>query len=434
MSSQEIYNSVISLKDIIHGWNRFFFEPQSPLPIAAYRILLGLLVLANHALLLPDVDDWFSDRGAISFATAKKVSGGLGWNLFDLLPHTDASVWFMFILSCCAAFTLMIGLFTRASAVVLFLTLISLHHRNPIVLNSGDTFFRIATFFVIFSQAGAALSIDRLIRIALGKESGQPPPGAPWAMRMIQIQLAFLYVYAFVWKVMGTMWMSGTAVYYTARLAEFWRFPVPYVFEHVWTMKIWSWATLFVELALGTLVWIKELRYWVLLSGVLLHLGIEYSMNIPLFAFIMISTYITFVEPEHLQRFFNWFRTRWNSVTGFTKPIPVLYDGKCSFCIRSVEIVRQLDVFHRLAFHSMQDLSKQPELPDFNPERGEKEMLAHTPNGWLGGYFAFRWIAWHLPLFWPIVPFLYLRPLSVIGDRLYKRIAARRYCILKPGH
>ena len=35
------------------------------------------------------------------------------------------------------------------------------------------------------------------------------------------------------------------------------------------------------------LVWVRELRYWVLLGGVLLHVGIDYTMNIPLFGFIM---------------------------------------------------------------------------------------------------------------------------------------------------
>jgi len=315
---------VISLKNIIAGWNRFFFEPQSPLPVAVYRILLGLVILMNHALLWPDVNDWFSDRGALPFATARKVVGGGGFNLFNWLPHSDASVWMVFLISCLAALTMTLGLLTRASTVVLFLTLLTLQHRNPVILNSGDTFMRIATFFMMFSQAGAALSLDRLIRIARGKESGPPEPRAPWAMRLIQIQLTFVYFYAFIWKSMGTMWLSGTAVYYTSRLAEFWRFPVPYVFEHIWTIKIWSWATLLVELALGTLIWIKELRYWVLLAGVLLHLGIDYSMNIPLFGFIMMGAYVTFVEPEDLQRAFAWIRRRWNRSTRFEKPIPVL--------------------------------------------------------------------------------------------------------------
>jgi predicted DCC family thiol-disulfide oxidoreductase YuxK len=287
---------------------------------------------------------------------------------------------------------------------------------------------------MMFSQAGAALSLDRLLRIARGKESGPPTPRAPWAMRLIQIQLAFVYIFAFVWKAMGTMWLSGTAVYYTSRLAEFWRFPVPYIFEHVWTIKIWSWMTLLIELALGTLVWIKELRYWVLLAGVMLHLGIDYSMNIPLFGFIMMSAYVTFIEPADLERAFAWVRTRFNSVSGFKEPIPVLYDGKCSFCVRSLEVLQRLDVLRRVSFHSMHEPETRRQFPDFDALRGENEMLVRTPGGWLGGFFAFRHLARHLPLFWPVLPFLYLAPVRSTGDRLYQRIAARRYCILKPGH
>ena len=425
---------MISYKDIVRGWNNFFFEPISPLPIATYRILLGLVMLANHALLLPDVHDWFSNEGVISFATGRRLAGGGGFNLFKWLPHTDAAVWAVFLVSWLAALTMTLGLFTRASAAILFLTLISLHHRNVLVLNSGDTFLRIATFFIIFSQAGAALSLDRLIRIARGKEAGAPLKSAPWAQRLIQCQLALLYIYAFVWKATGNMWLSGTAVYYTSRIAEFWRFPVPYVFEHVWTIKLWSWATLLIELALGTLVWIKEFRYWVLLAGVLLHLGIDWSMNIPLFAYIMIGAYVTFVEPEHLERAFGWFKAKFNRTTRFQQPIPVLYDAKCSFCIRSLEVVRRLDVLGRLRFYPMHEPRTREAFPDFDPTRGEKEMLVRTHEGWLGGFFAFRHVARHLPLLWPVLPILFLGPVRATGDRLYQRIAARRYCILGAEH
>ena len=424
---------MISVRDITRCWNRFFFEPESPLPIALYRILFGIAVLANHALLLPEVDDWFTDRGILSFAATQRMIGGGGYSLFAWLPATDAWVWTIFLLSCLSAFMLTIGFLTRASSILLFATLVTLHHRNPLVLNSGDTFFRATSFFLMFSQAGVALSLDRLIRIARGKESGDPAPRAPWAMRMIQLQLAFLYIWAFAWKAMGTMWFSGTAVYYTSRLSEFWRFPVPYVFEHLWTIKLWSWATLLVELALGTLIWIKEFRYWVLLAGVLLHLGIEYSMNIQLFAFIMIGAYVTFVDPKHLESAFAWLRAKWNSATRFKNPIPVLYDGNCSFCIRTLEVVRRLNVFRRLEFVNMHDPQTRERFPDFDPERGDREMLVPTKNGWLGGFFAFRHAAWHLPLFWPLLPLLYLRPVVAAGDHLYKRIAARRYCILNPA-
>jgi uncharacterized membrane protein YphA (DoxX/SURF4 family) len=291
---------VISIRNIIGAWNRFFFEPISPLPIAFYRILLGLLVLANQLLLWPDVATWFSERGSLSFAVARRVSGGSGFNLFNFLPHGDAMVWTVFLLSCVAPISLAAGFFTRTSAILTFLLLVTLDHRNPMILNGGDTFLRIATFFVIFSQAGKALSVDEWRRRKRGEKSEVSYP--PWAMRLIQVQLAFLYFYAFIWKVTGTMWMSGTAIYYTSRLFEFWRFPLPYVFEHFWTIKLWSWSTLVIEFSLGTLVWIKELRYPVLIAGVLLHIGIDYSMNIPLFGFIMVSAYVTFLEPRDLER------------------------------------------------------------------------------------------------------------------------------------
>jgi hypothetical protein len=322
---------VIRLKDIVEGWNRFFFEPISPLPMALFRAATGLLALINQALLFPDVMAWFSERGTLRFETARHVSGGMGFNLFRWLPHSDAMVWGIYWLSCIFAILLMIGLFSRASALCLFALLVTLHHRNPVVLNSGDTLLRISTFYLIFSQAGTAFSIDRLIALARGKASGPPKWSAPWAMRLIQVQLSFVYFYAFVWKIMGQMWLQGTAVYYTARLPEFWRFPVPYVFEHMWTIKLWSWSTLVIEFSLGTLVWIKELRYWVLLGGILLHCGIDYSMNIPLFGFIIVSMYLTFVEPEDLDRFFGRARSLLNRPVKEKITAAVLYYAQCSF-------------------------------------------------------------------------------------------------------
>ena len=51
---------------------------------------------------------------------------------------------------------------------------------------------------------------------------------------------------------------------------------------------------------LGTLVWVKELRIWVLLAGLLLHLGIEVSMSIGFFEWVMIAAYILFLEPKEV--------------------------------------------------------------------------------------------------------------------------------------
>ena len=67
---------MISLRQIIACWNRFFFEPISPATIAVYRIVLGSVLLANFLLLVPDLEAWYSDKGTLSLETAKQVSGG----------------------------------------------------------------------------------------------------------------------------------------------------------------------------------------------------------------------------------------------------------------------------------------------------------------------------------------------------------------------
>jgi hypothetical protein len=149
--------------------------------------------------------------------------------------------------------------------------------------------------------------VDRWLRVRRGIEPpGEPAPAAPWAQRLIQIQLAVAYLATVRWKLAGHTWVDGTAVYYATRLHEFARFPVPYVFDHLWTIKLMTWGTLAVELALGTLVWFRRLRYPVLLAGLLLHLGLEYSMNIQLFQWVMISAYVLFIEPRDLRRAMAW--------------------------------------------------------------------------------------------------------------------------------
>src|SRR5207247_995085 len=96
----------------------------------------------------------------------------------------------------------------------------------------------------------------------------------------------------------GTTWIDGTASWYAHQLTAFHRFPVPLVFESLTLIRIATWSTLAIEAALGVLIWIPRLRPWVLVAGFCLHLSLEYSMDIPLFQWVMITCLIAFVEPE----------------------------------------------------------------------------------------------------------------------------------------
>jgi len=80
------------------------------------------------------------------------------------------------------------------------------------------------------------------------------------------------------------------------QLHEFDRFPVPAFFDQLPFVAFTTYSTLLVELSVAVLAYSRLLRKWVLLSGVLLHAGIEYRFNIPMFSFMMTSTYLAFYE------------------------------------------------------------------------------------------------------------------------------------------
>jgi hypothetical protein len=87
-----------------------------------------------------------------------------------------------------------------------------------------------------------------------------------------------------------------TATWYPARLHEFDRFPVPHFVNEIPFVYFTTFGTLATELALGTLVFYRPLRKWILLAGVAMHAFIDYSMNIPLFSYLMVSLYICFYD------------------------------------------------------------------------------------------------------------------------------------------
>lgn len=71
--------------------------------------------------------------------------------------------------------------------------------------------------------------------------------------------------------------------------------------NNIFVIKAGTWSTLILELALGTLVFWKPARKWVLLGGLGMHGFIEYRYNIPLFSMVICTTYIVFFDGEEVE-------------------------------------------------------------------------------------------------------------------------------------
>jgi hypothetical protein len=116
----------------------------------------------------------------------------------------------------------------------------------------------------------------------------------------MEFNVALVYFTSIWYKWDGEKWRTLVATYYPERLAEFYRFPVPEFLKSMWMAHITTAGTIATEFSLGTLVFFAPTRKYVLLAGVMMHAWIEYSMNIPLFSFLMISSYVVFFEGEEI--------------------------------------------------------------------------------------------------------------------------------------
>jgi hypothetical protein len=395
----------VSLRPLVSSWNAFFFAPQSPAPVALYRILYGLLVIADLVLLHGDWLTWFGADGLVSIDTMRKVSPGIRLNVFLILPQGDQWIQAFFWVFLVLALFLTVGFLSRFTSIAVFLCLMSIHQRNLFILNSGDTLLRVTGFFLMFAPAGAAISVDRLWRIWRGKEGVEVLPRSPWAQRMIQIQSALVYFSTFCWKMRGTKWIDGTALYYTTQLMEFQRFPMPSLGNGL-LLRLATWSALLIEFALGILVWFRKIRYGVLLLGVGLHLFLEYSMNVPLFQWIAMASYVTFIDAADLSRAWAWLRRSLARRLG--NPLDVIYDGADSRAVRLANVLRAVDVFARLNMIERHSANVGSEWPALSGLRGRPTLLVEVHGFVYEGFKGLLAISRVVPLLWWLAPFLFL--------------------------
>jgi hypothetical protein len=287
------------------AWERFFFEPTSTATLAVVRIFFGLMTTLWTLSLIPELNDLFSDDSVLPDQPhfAKGVWGLLG------IQGSDAALYGLFALLLVASVCLCAGCYTRIAAAVVFVGVLSFERRNPFVFNSGDVLVRAIAFYLMLAPAGAALSVDRWRQSR--ERFWEFPLRAPWALRLIQIQLSCLYL-STVWdKVRGTTWNDGTAVSYAFRIEDLARFPVPHFLpDSLLLVNMLTFGTLAIELSIGILIWNRALRPYVIALGVMLHLGIDYRIRVGFFAPAIFTAYLAFVAPERMEQAALWVRGR----------------------------------------------------------------------------------------------------------------------------
>lgn len=300
---------MFSLKNFAKNWDHFFYSYTDASALCVFRILFGFFLFLNGVSLIEDFDAWFGvgDNALVPLHDSFTFYGDFRINIFKWLSPTESSAWFVLMTYILTSIGIMVGYQTRISSLICFILIISLQNRNYAILNSGDTLMRCMLFLMIFAPTNVKYSLDAYFRNKEGNPFSSTVPVL--TIRLMQLQFSLVYLATTLFKLKGYDWVDGTAVYYTSRLENFQRVILPVIFDYPSLVKFATWSALFIEFAMGTLVWVKELRIWVLLSGILLHLGIEVSMSIGFFEWVMMAGYMLFLEPKEFKWMANYFKS-----------------------------------------------------------------------------------------------------------------------------
>lgn len=278
---------------------RFFFEPQSASTLALFRIGFGGVVLVSTLGKIPIRHLFYGGEALVTERTMDRFFPEPGWLYFRWMPEGDPALLLFFVGLSLASLMLILGVWSRVSSVLVFLGLMVISNRNFLVENSGDDLMRINAFFLMFAPSGAAWSWDAYRRGNWGKRVLVEP----WVLRMIQLQLSYLYLNTAWLKLPGFAWRDGTALYYALEYIELRRFDFSWLFRNLWVIQLSTYLVMVAEFAAGSLIWMKRFRYPVLLTAMALHAGINLALQFPVFQYVMMASLLAFIVPEDLDRF-----------------------------------------------------------------------------------------------------------------------------------
>lgn len=316
------------------AWDRFWFAPRSTAPLLFVRVVLGLVTAVWGATFLPDAWAFLGPGGVLP--DVPDLNGRIG--LLHLV-RGDLAATVVVAALVPAGLAVAVGWRTRGSTIVAYLCLLSISRRDPWMLNSGDALLRHAMLFLTMTPAGQVVSVDRWHRHR--DRFWEVPHAAPWGLRLLQIQLSFVYLFSSYEKLTGAPWLEGTALADAWRLADLARFPVPlFLHDSLLVTGVLTYTTLVIEVALAVALWNRRLFPWVAGAGVALHIGIEYTMAVGFFSTVAVSLYLAFVPPDTAERWIGRLRGRFapSSTSAGTSagPAPVDEDAEA----RGTPVVR----------------------------------------------------------------------------------------------
>lgn len=293
----------------VDGWNRFWFTPADPAVLGVMRLLAGAIIFYTHLVWGCELRTFFGSEGVLPADYRAQLVDGTSWmwSHFDWLPG-DGWLWPAHGVALAIMFCFMIGLATRVTGVLTALLVISYANRATGVQFGLDQINGFLALYLGFGPSGQTWSVDRwLLRWRAGR-AGQgtiaavaPTVWANVAIRMVQVHLCVVYLFAGMGKLQGETWWNGLAIWGAVSSLEYQTWDLTWLAGHLALVNLLTFGTLAWEVCYPFLVWHRLMRPIMIGMAVAVHLGIGLTMGMLTFGMIMVVANIAFLPIRTFQ-------------------------------------------------------------------------------------------------------------------------------------
>ncbi len=287
-------------------WNRFWFVPADPTLLAVIRLLAGAIIFYTHLVWSLELPTFFGNQAMIPPAYRAGLVDGTHyvWSHFDWLPG-DGWLWPVHGLGLVIIFLFWIGAWTRVTAVLTALLVISYANRTTGAQFGLDQINGFLATYLAVGPSGARLSVDRWWALRRGRGEQGSSIAANLALRLIQFHMCVVYLFAGLGKLQGDTWWLGQALWGAFASAEYQTMDFTWMAHHMALVNLLTYVTLLWEVCYPFLVWPRLTRPLFLAGAVAVHAGIGLTMGMLTFGMIMIVGNLAFLSP-------NWIRDQAN--------------------------------------------------------------------------------------------------------------------------
>ena len=182
--------------------------------LAVTRVSLGFLSVIDCLFRLQDLEAHYTDFGVMPLNSLYSLYTPRGPCL-HCFSSSFGWLYLIFGLHILTAILFMVGWKTKASNFFLWLFTISLHFRNPLIIDGGDVLLRCFLLWMFFLPTAEYYSIDAKHKKVTATQTTW------WLNPMLALQLFMLYFTSALLKTGADWWPLGTAAGYALSLEAF---------------------------------------------------------------------------------------------------------------------------------------------------------------------------------------------------------------------